>query len=85
MSEREREKKRKRERERQRERERKREKEGKPPCCVVLTLDKIEQSVSDNLLSRQLRHLVLTTPYGMMAYEEARRKHTGRKIVGFFF
>eukprot|EP00450_Noctiluca_scintillans_P002904 CAMPEP_0194498504 /NCGR_PEP_ID=MMETSP0253-20130528/15116_1 /TAXON_ID=2966 /ORGANISM="Noctiluca scintillans" /LENGTH=157 /DNA_ID=CAMNT_0039340153 /DNA_START=43 /DNA_END=517 /DNA_ORIENTATION=+ len=59
-------------------------------CGVIsprfdLTLDKIEQSASDILPSRQFGHLVLTTPYGMMAHEEARRKHTGGKIVGFFF
>ena len=29
--------------------------------------------------------LVRTTTYGIMDHEEARRKHVGGKIVGFFF
>lgn len=59
-------------------------------CGVIsprfdVTLDKIEQLASDLLPSRQFGHLVLTTPYGIMDHEEARRKHTGGKILGFFF
>lgn len=59
-------------------------------CGVIsprfdVTLDKIEQLASDMLPSRQFGHLVLTTPYGIMDHEEARRKHTGGKILGFFF
>ena len=45
----------------------------------------IEQLATNILPSRQFGHLVLTTPYGIMDHEEARRKHTGGKIVGFFF
>ncbi|CAL1166058.1 unnamed protein product [Cladocopium goreaui] len=45
----------------------------------------IEQLASDLLPSRQFGHLVLTTTYGIMDHEEARRKHVGGKIVGFFF
>uniref|UniRef100_A0A0G4FBF8 40S ribosomal protein S15a n=1 Tax=Chromera velia CCMP2878 TaxID=1169474 RepID=A0A0G4FBF8_9ALVE len=45
----------------------------------------IEQYASDLLPSRQFGHLVLTTTYGIMDHEEARRKHTGGKILGFFF
>ncbi|CAJ1378261.1 unnamed protein product [Effrenium voratum] len=45
----------------------------------------IEQMASDILPSRQFGHLVLTTTYGIMDHEEARRKHVGGKIVGFFF
>merc|ERR1712039_163989 len=45
----------------------------------------VEQLASDILPSRQFGHLVLTTTYGMLVHEEARRKHTGGKIVGFFF
>ncbi|KAF4737460.1 40S ribosomal protein S15a [Perkinsus olseni] len=45
----------------------------------------IEQLASDLLPSRQFGHVVLTTPYGIMDHEEARRKHTGGKVVGFFF
>ena len=41
------------------------------------------------LLSWQLfslcRYLVLTTSSGIMDHEAARRKHTGGKILGFFY
>ena len=30
-------------------------------------------------------YIVLTTSHGIMDHEEARRKHTGGKILGFFF
>ncbi|KAG5323016.1 RS15B protein, partial [Acromyrmex heyeri] len=32
-----------------------------------------------------LRYVVLTTSGGIMDHEEARRKHLGGKILGFFF
>jgi small subunit ribosomal protein S15Ae len=59
-------------------------------CGVIsprfdVTLDQIEQLASNLLPSRQFGQLVLTTPYGIMDHEEARRKHTGGKILGFFF
>eukprot|EP00927_Polykrikos_kofoidii_P016896 TRINITY_DN1766_c0_g1_i1.p1 TRINITY_DN1766_c0_g1~~TRINITY_DN1766_c0_g1_i1.p1 ORF type:complete len:131 (-),score=25.21 TRINITY_DN1766_c0_g1_i1:141-533(-) len=59
-------------------------------CGVIsprfdVTLPSIEQLASNILPSRQFGHLVLTTPYGIMTHDEARRKHTGGKIVGFFF
>merc|ERR1719288_357643 len=59
-------------------------------CGVIsprfdVSLDQIEQRASDILPSRQFGHLVLSTTYGMMVHEEARRKHTGGKLVGFFF
>lgn len=59
-------------------------------CAVVsprydLSLDDLEQWSSNILPSRQFGHLVLTTAYGIMDHEEARRKHTGGKILGFFF
>ncbi|KAL3200517.1 hypothetical protein MRX96_013168 [Rhipicephalus microplus] len=39
-----------------------------------------------NLLpSRQFGYIVLTTSGGIMDHEEARRKHLGGKILGFFF
>ena len=31
------------------------------------------------------RYIVLTTSAGIMDHEEAKRKHTGGKILGFFF
>jgi small subunit ribosomal protein S15Ae len=59
-------------------------------CGVIsprfdVTLDKIEQITSDLLPSRQFGHVVLTTSYGIMDHEEARKRHTGGKILGFFF
>eukprot|EP00929_Paragymnodinium_shiwhaense_P025759 TRINITY_DN1550_c0_g1_i5.p1 TRINITY_DN1550_c0_g1~~TRINITY_DN1550_c0_g1_i5.p1 ORF type:complete len:131 (+),score=41.95 TRINITY_DN1550_c0_g1_i5:92-484(+) len=59
-------------------------------CGVIsprfdITLDKIDQLATYILPSRQFGHVVLTTPYGIMTHEEARRKHTGGKVVGFFF
>ncbi|KAH9513079.1 40S ribosomal protein S15a-1, partial [Bulinus truncatus] len=41
---------------------------------------------ANNLLpSRQFGFIVLTTSSGIMDHEEARRKHLGGKILGFFF
>ena len=59
-------------------------------CGVIsprfdVTLPEIEQLSANILPSRQFGHLVMTTPYGIMTHEEARRKNTGGKIVGFFF
>ena len=59
-------------------------------CGVIsprfdVAITDLEQLATDLLPSRQFGHLVLTTPYGIMDHEEARRKHTGGKILGFFF
>lgn len=59
-------------------------------CGVIsprfdVAIGDLEQLASDLLPSRQFGHVVLTTPYGIMDHEEARRKHTGGKILGFFF
>lgn len=35
--------------------------------------------------SRQFGHIVLTTSLGIMDHEEARKKGTGGKILGFFY
>lgn len=51
----------------------------RPSTCATLTL---------MLLSLDaLKHsfLVLTTSAGIMDHEEAKRKHTGGKILGFFY
>ncbi|KAB0374282.1 hypothetical protein FD755_014538 [Muntiacus reevesi] len=46
----------------------------------------ISPRFDNNLLpSRQFGFIVLTTSAGIMDHEEARRKHTGGKILGFFF
>ena len=41
---------------------------------------------SNNLLpSRQFGFMVLTTSAGIMDHEEAKKKHTGGKVLGFFY
>eukprot|EP00493_Phyllostaurus_siculus_P012661 UN12847 len=47
--------------------------------------DEIEQWVVNLLPARTFGHIILTTSYGTMDHEEARRKHTGGKILGFFY
>uniref|UniRef100_A0A8C5V187 Small ribosomal subunit protein uS8 n=1 Tax=Microcebus murinus TaxID=30608 RepID=A0A8C5V187_MICMU len=45
----------------------------------------ISPRFDNNLLpSHQFGFIVLTTSAGIMDHEEARRKHTGGKILGFF-
>lgn len=48
-------------------------------------VNEIEQWVTNLLPSRQFGYIMLTTSYGIMDHEEARRKHTGGKILGFFY
>ncbi|XP_064406377.1 small ribosomal subunit protein uS8-like [Halichondria panicea] len=45
----------------------------------------IERWASSLLPSRQFGFLVLTTSSGILDHEEARRKKTGGKILGFFY
>ncbi|KAJ3431693.1 hypothetical protein M0813_13928 [Anaeramoeba flamelloides] len=45
----------------------------------------IEKWVNNLLPSRQFGFIVLTTSYGIMDHEEARKKHTGGKILGYFY
>merc|ERR1719433_725329 len=59
-------------------------------CGVIsprydLAVRDIEQWASNLLPSRQFGFLVLTTSSGIMDHEEARRKHTGGKLLGFFY
>lgn len=35
--------------------------------------------------TKQFGHLVLTTTFGIMDHEEARRRFTGGKVLGFFY
>jgi small subunit ribosomal protein S15Ae len=44
-----------------------------------------ENLVNNLLPSRQFGYIVLTTSYGIMDHEEARKKHTGGKVLGFFY
>ncbi|XP_050997603.1 40S ribosomal protein S15a-like [Acomys russatus] len=45
----------------------------------------LEKWQNNLLRSRQFGFIVLTTSAGIMDHEEARQKHTGGKILGFFF
>ena len=59
-------------------------------CGVIsprfdVQLKDMENYTRNLLPSRQFGYIVLTTSSGIMDHEEARRKHTGGKILGFFF
>jgi small subunit ribosomal protein S15Ae len=45
----------------------------------------LEKWVINILPSRQFGYIVLTTSNGIMDHEEARKKHAGGKILGFFY
>jgi len=45
-------------------------------------LDELEKLVNNLLPSRQFGFVVLTTSAGIMDHQDARRKHTGGKILG---
>ena len=50
-----------------------------------IKLPEFDQWISDILPSRQFGYIVLTTSYGIMDHEEARRRHTGGKVLGYFY
>eukprot|EP00178_Gracilaria_changii_P003019 TRINITY_DN14414_c0_g1_i1.p2 TRINITY_DN14414_c0_g1~~TRINITY_DN14414_c0_g1_i1.p2 ORF type:complete len:130 (-),score=30.70 TRINITY_DN14414_c0_g1_i1:312-701(-) len=50
-----------------------------------VSVDAIEGWTTRLLPSRQFGHLLLTTSQGIMEHDEARRKPTGGKILGFFY
>lgn len=59
-------------------------------CGVIsprfdIKVSEIEKWVTNLLPSRQFGYIMLTTSYGIMDHEEARRKHTGGKVLGFFY
>ncbi|KAL0223527.1 hypothetical protein P9112_002917 [Eukaryota sp. TZLM1-RC] len=59
-------------------------------CAVIsprfdVKFDEIESYVNRLLPSRLFGKIILTTSYGIMDHEEARRRHTGGKILGYFF
>mmetsp|Transcript_23777 Transcript_23777/g.35263 ORF Transcript_23777/g.35263 Transcript_23777/m.35263 type:complete len:131 (-) Transcript_23777:63-455(-) len=64
---------------------------GRVNKCGVISprfdvkLDEIEKWVVNLLPSRQFGQILLSTTYGIMTHEEARRKKTGGKIIGFFY
>eukprot|EP00580_Thalassiosira_gravida_P000460 CAMPEP_0201599840 /NCGR_PEP_ID=MMETSP0492-20130828/1135_1 /ASSEMBLY_ACC=CAM_ASM_000837 /TAXON_ID=420259 /ORGANISM="Thalassiosira gravida, Strain GMp14c1" /LENGTH=130 /DNA_ID=CAMNT_0048062487 /DNA_START=67 /DNA_END=459 /DNA_ORIENTATION=- len=45
----------------------------------------IEKWIVNLLPSRQFGQIILSTTYGIMTHEEARRKRTGGKVLGFFY
>jgi len=59
-------------------------------CGVIsprfnIRLVDLEKWTANLLPSRQFGYLVLTTSAGIMDHEEARRKRTGGKILGYFY
>ena len=59
-------------------------------CGVIsprfdVSFDELEKWVVNLLPSRQFGHILISTTYGIMTHEEARRKKTGGKILGFFY
>ncbi|XP_048763128.1 40S ribosomal protein S15Aa [Ostrea edulis] len=59
-------------------------------CGVIsprfdISIRDMEKWTTNLLPSRQFGFIVLTTSGGIMDHEEARRKHLGGKILGFFF
>ena len=45
----------------------------------------IEKWARNLLPSRQFGYIVLTSSAGIIDHEEAKRKHTGGKVLGFFY
>ncbi|XP_022313462.1 small ribosomal subunit protein uS8A [Crassostrea virginica] len=59
-------------------------------CGVIsprfdISIRDMERWTTNLLPSRQFGFIVMTTSGGIMDHEEARRKHLGGKILGFFF
>lgn len=59
-------------------------------CAVIsprfdIKIQDMEKWASNLLPSRQFGFIVLTTSYGIMDHDEARRRHTGGKILGYFY
>lgn len=59
-------------------------------CGVIsprfdVPVNKITNWTTNLLPSKQFGFVVLTTSIGIIDHEEARRKHTGGKVLGFFY
>merc|ERR1712039_991926 len=59
-------------------------------CGVIsprfdLKLKNFEKFVYNILPSRQFGHVILTTNKGIMDHNEARKNHTGGKVLGYFY
>jgi small subunit ribosomal protein S15Ae len=50
-----------------------------------VTLDEFEKWTNNILPSRQFGYLVVSTNKGVFTHEEARKRHIGGKILGFFY
>jgi small subunit ribosomal protein S15Ae len=50
-----------------------------------LALSDFEKWTNSILPSRQFGHLVISTNQGIFTHEEARNRHIGGKIIGFFY
>ena len=50
-----------------------------------IQINEIEMWTRNLLPCRQFGHIVLTTSEGIMDHEEARHKHVGGKVIGFFY
>ncbi|CDW75494.1 40s ribosomal protein s15a [Stylonychia lemnae] len=59
-------------------------------CGVIsprydLKLKNFEKFIYNILPSRQFGYVILTTTFGIMDHEEAKRKHIGGKVLGYFY
>lgn len=59
-------------------------------CGVIsprfdVNLNQYEKVVGNLLPSRQFGYIVVSTTYGIMDHEKARKRQTGGKILGFFY
>ena len=59
-------------------------------CGVIsprfdISLVELDKLTTNSLPSRQFGYVVLTTTFGILDHEEARKKHTGGKLLGFFY
>jgi len=59
-------------------------------CGVIsprfdIKLKDMEKWINNLLPSRQFGYIILTTSYGIMDHNEARKKQTGGKILGYFY
>ena len=59
-------------------------------CGVIsprfdISLVDLDKLTTNLLPSRQFGYVVLTTTYGILDHEEARKRHTGGKLLGFFY
>ena len=50
-----------------------------------ITIKGMDRIMDYVLPSRQIGYIVLTTTYGILDHEEAVKKQTGGKILGFFY